>query len=295
MIKENRRTKKISKRPQTKQTAMRITKARREQIERLAAALAAIAPSTSRGSGFCVQRVAEQMSLKKYWKKQRNKVKDIAYLLENVLRKYPRKPKTLVLEIVKGGVQWMARRGKQATQEHLDAIAEPMEALGFSIRKELEAIELPEPSRVRPPSQELIAIFDRLELHEALKDDVAEMFRDGHFNEAVRKALERFEKYIQDAIGDNKTIGKQLMAKAFNAKSPLIPINAMQTGNDQSEQEGFMHLTMGAMAGLRNLYSHGDVEQMSPMDAVERLAFVSLLFNRVEKALNSQRKEQNDG
>ncbi len=42
----------------------------------------------------------------------------------------------------------------------------------------------------------------------------------------------------------------------------MIPINPMKTGNDQSEQEGFMHLTMGAMAGLRNLYSHGDVEQM---------------------------------
>jgi len=289
-------TRKRGKKAKTpRQPAMRITKARREQIKRLAAALALIAPSTSPGSGFCVQRVAEQMSLKKYWKKQRNKVEDIAYLLENVFRKYPRKPKTLVLEIVKGGVQWMARRGKHVTQEHLDAIAEPMEALGFSIRKELESIELPEPSRVRSPSQDLIAIFDRLELHEALKDDVAEMFRDGHFNEAVRKALERFEKYVQEAIGDHKSIGKQLMAKAFNTTSPLIPINAMQTGNDQSEQEGFKHLTMGAMAGLRNLYSHGDVEQMSGMDAVERLAFVSLLFKRVEKALNSQRKEQSDG
>ncbi|HDM76566.1 MAG TPA: hypothetical protein ENG51_08860 [Deltaproteobacteria bacterium] len=92
---------------------MRITRTRRECIRRLAAALAAIAPSTSPGSGFCVQRVAEQMSLKKYWKKQGNKVEDIAYLLENVFRKYPRKPKTLVLEIVRGGVQWMARRGNR--------------------------------------------------------------------------------------------------------------------------------------------------------------------------------------
>jgi uncharacterized protein (TIGR02391 family) len=189
----------------------------------------------------------------------------------------------------------MARKGKQVTQEHLDAIAEPMEALGFSIRKELGAIKLPEPSRVCVPPQDLIAIFDRLDLHEALNDDVAEMFRDGHFNEAVRKALERFEKYIQDIIDDHKTIGKQLMAKAFNAKSPMIPINPMKTGNDQSEQEGFMHLTMGAMAGLRNLYSHGDVKQMSAIDAIERLAFVSLLFKRVQKALINSKKGESDG
>ena len=43
----------------------------------------------------------------------------------------------------------------------------------------------------------------------------------------------------------------------------------------------------GAMAGLRNLYSHGDVDQMSATDAIERLGFVSLLFKRVDKALEN--------
>jgi hypothetical protein len=42
---------------------------------------------------------------------------------------------------------------------------------------------------------------------------------------------------------------------------------------------------MGSMSGLRNLYSHGDVAQMGAMDAIERLAFVSLLFKRVAAAL----------
>ncbi len=207
----------MSKHNSSKKTkpAMRITRLRREQIDKLATALAEIAPSTSPGRSFCVRQVAEKMKLKDCWKKQRNKKEDIAHLLENVFRKYRRKPKTLVLEIVKGGVQWMARKGKQVTQEHLDAIVEPIEALGFSIRKELGAIELPEPSRVCAPPQDLVAIFDRLDLHESLKDDVVEMFRDGHFNEAVRKALERFEKYIQDIIGDNKTIGNSWQRRSM--------------------------------------------------------------------------------
>jgi hypothetical protein len=49
-----------------------------------------------------------------------------------------------------------------------------------------------------------------------------------------------------------------------------------------------MHLTMGAMAGLRNLYSHGDVAQMSVTDAIERMGFVSLLFKRVDKAIQNR-------
>ena len=271
--------------------AMRITKSRRDLINKLATALAKIAPSTSPGNGFCVQRVAEKMKLKNCWKKQRNKKEDIAYLLENVFRRHRRKPKALVLEIVKGGIQWMARKGERVTQEHLDAIAEPMEALGFSIRKELEAIELPEPSRVCVPPQDLVALFDRLDLHEALKDDVAKMFREGHFNEAVRKALERFEKAVQDALDDHKTSGRDLMAKAFGGNPPPISLNDLKTANHRSEQEGFKFLTMGAMSGMRNLYSHGDTEQMSAMDAIERLAFVSLLFKRLEKALSLREKE----
>jgi len=273
------------KRAPRAQPAVRITRARREQIERVAAALAEIAPSTSPGDGFCVQRVAYDMGLKDCWKKQKNKKADIAHLLENVIRRYPRKPKNLVLAIVRGGVEWKARKGEGVTQEHLNAIAEPMEALGFRIRKDLLAIEIPEPSRVRHPSQDMVALLDRLDLHEALADDVPEMFRDGHFNEAVRKALERFEKFIQDALGDHQTFGRELMGKAFGGASPPIALNALATANDRSEQEGFKFLTMGAMSGMRNLYSHGDVEQMSAMDAIERLCFISLLFKRVARAL----------
>ncbi|GIW41859.1 MAG: hypothetical protein KatS3mg076_2436 [Candidatus Binatia bacterium] len=277
-------------RPSKAKPAMRITKARREQIERLAAALAEIAPSTSPGTGFCVRKVADDMGLKDCWKKQRNKKADIAHLLENVIRRYPRKPKALVLAIVRGGVEWKARKGERVTKEHLDAIAEPMEVLGFRIREDLQAIEIPEPSRVRHPSQDMVALLDRLDLHEALADDVAEMFRDGHFNEAVRKALERFEKFVQDTLGDHKTFGRDLMAKAFGGEPPPIALNALTTANDRSEQEGFKFLTMGAMSGMRNLYSHGDVEQMSAMDAIERLCFVSLLFKRVTRALAEERR-----
>lgn len=279
------------KRAPQAQPAIRITKARREQIERLAAALAEIAPSTSPGSGFCVRKVAYDMGLKDCWKKQRNKKADIAHLLENVIRRYPRKPKALVLAIVRGGVEWKARKGEPVTKEHLDAIAEPMEALGFRIRKDLQAIEIPEPSRVRHPSQDMVALLDRLDLHEALADDIREMFCDGHFNEAVRKALERFEKFIQDAVGDHKAFGRDLMSKAFAGDPPPIAINALTTANDRSEQEGFKFLTMGAMSGMRNLYSHGDVEQMSAMDAIERLCFVSLLFKRVARALTEERRD----
>ena len=273
-----------------KQPAMRITRQRREMIRQLAVALAVLAPATSRFNGFCVRKVAKEHGLKKCWKSGSNKRTMIAQFLEDVFRQYPRKPKTVVMAIVRGGLDWRAHKGEATTRGELEAITAPMEALGFDIKKDIKKIELPEPSRVCPPAQDKIALIERLDLHEALTDDCLEMFRNGHFNEAVRKAIERFEKYIQTAINDHTTIGKALIGKAFNRDNPLIPINANKTGNDLSEQEGFMHLAMGAMSGLRNLYSHGDVDQMSVTDAIERLSFVSLLFKRIDLALINKNK-----
>lgn len=264
---------------------MRITSGRRRIIADLADLLAKIAPATARGKTFCVQRVAEDKGLGGCWSDKGNKRKSIAAFLEKVFRNYPQRPKKIVLEIVAGGVHWSARRGQAVGREELDAIAEKMKLLGFNVIREFAKIELPDPSRVAPPPLDLTAIIDRLGLHEALRDDCLKMFKAGHLNEAVRKALERFEKKIQDRTGDHKGIGKDLMGRMFRRECPLIPINEGKTGNDLSEQEGFMYLTMGAMAGMRNLYSHGDVATMSAMDALERLAFVSLLFKRVDQAL----------
>lgn len=95
---------------------------------------------------------------------------------------------------------------------------------------------------------------------------------------------------MQTAINDYNTIGKALMGKAFNRDHLFIAINANKTGNDLSEQEGFMHLTMWAMSGLRNLNSHGDVDQMSVTDAIEHLGFVSPLFKRIGPALKNKDK-----
>ena len=294
MRKRTSKAKKTNRRTAHKRPAMVISKPRRVLIEQLAYQLADLAPATSRGNSFCVRKVAVDHQLGKHWKDGQNKREMITSLLIEVFRQYPRMPKAIVLEIVVGGVAWRTQKGRAVPREELDAIVDTMAALGFDLKKEVEKIELPDPSRVRPPSLDLAGVLERLELHDALRDDCIQMFKAGHLNEAVRKGLERFEKFIQDSINNHDAQGKGLMALAFKKDVPTIQINPLKTANDKSEQEGFMHLTMGAMAGMRNIYSHGDVETVTPMDAFERLCFISLLFKRVEKALEDM-KEENDG
>lgn len=280
-----KRTKARKKKP-VATPARRITAGRKKLIEELAELLAEIAPATSRGkSSFCVQNIAIAKKHTKLWKDKSNKKKSITHYLEGIFRKYPNTPKKVVLEIVARGVVWKTDKGVPVLREHLDKIDAVLLQLEVNATKELAKVELPDPSNVAPPPLDLQGTADRLELHPALKDDCLAMFKAGHLNEAVRKALERFEKLIQDETGDHD-IGKTLMAKAFNLQTGTIRINDGTQGNDDSEQEGFMHLAMGAMAGMRNLYSHGDVDTMTPMDAFERLAFVSLLFKRVDQAID---------
>jgi uncharacterized protein (TIGR02391 family) len=278
----------------SKQAVMRITERRRVQIKELASLLSEIAPATSRGkSSFCVENIARKKGHKKLWKNKSNKLKSIGHYLEGVFRLYPNTPKKVVLEIVSRGVVWKANQGIAIQREHLDKIDKALLALNINATKELTKVKLPEPSRVAQPPLDLQATVDRLDLHSALKDDCLTMFKSGHLNEAIRKALERFEKRIQDLTGEH-SIGKELMGKAFNKNSPLIAINRGTAPNDGSEREGFMHLTMGAMAGMRNLYSHGDVDTISPMDAFERLAFVSLLFKRIDFATSETKNSLHD-
>lgn len=141
-----------------KQPAMRITRNRREIIEQLADALAVLAPATSRFEGFCVHKVADEHGLKKCWKSGRNKRQMIAQFLEEVFRQYPRKPKAVVLAIVRGGLEWRARRGEATTRDELENIAVPLALLGFEIRKDFKKLDLPEPSRVSAPAQDKIAL-----------------------------------------------------------------------------------------------------------------------------------------
>lgn len=267
-----------------RQTAMRITKGRGKLIAELSDMLAAIAPGTARGEkSFCVKNVAAAYGDKKLWKDLANKKQSIAAYLHQLFRRFPNKPKRVILEIVCGGVVWTARKGKTVSTEQLTAISEKLNALGIKASKEISQIEIPEPSQIKRPADDLVAVLNGIELHESIAEDCIDLFEKGHLNDSVRKALERFEKLIQDKTGLHD-IGKALMAKAFNHQNPLIAINDGTGGNAQSEQEGFMHLTMGAMAGVRNLYSHGDVDTIEPMDAFERLCFVSMLFKRISTA-----------
>lgn len=279
--KKQSKAKKVSVR--RKQAAMKITARRRQVIRQLAQDMGELVPATAYGKGFCFESLAKDLNLSKYWTRKRNKVESIAHFLEQIFRYKPRMPFKIAREVVSRGVERGKKNSRLVTRELLNSIGNNLKELDCDMLAELKKVELDHPTvqYVIPP-KETVQLLKRMSLHVSIQKDCVTMFENGHMNEAVRKALERFEKYIQDRINDHKSTGQGLMSKAFNEQQPLIALNDMKTANDQSEQLGFKLLAMGAMSGMRNLYSHGDIPEIHPIDALERLAFVSLLFKRID-------------
>ena len=120
-------------------------------------------------------------------------------------------------------------------------------------------------------------------LAEEIRTEPLQLFRGGHFNEAVRKAAERFEVKVQAQSGRTE-IGKDLMGKAFKRDAPIIALNALATDNEKGIQEGYMFMTMGMMQAIRNIFSHGDEDQRSPEECFEMLLFLNWLFRHLPPA-----------
>lgn len=115
--------------------------------------------------------------------------------------------------------------------------------------------------------------------------DSLEMFRNGHFNEAVRKSAKRFEVCVQKKTGCTET-GQALMARAFKLQVPLVALNDLTTENEKNIQEGYRFLTMGMMRAIRNIFSHGDEDQRSPEACYEMLLFLNWLFRQLPKSVS---------
>src|SRR3989442_7659736 len=95
-----------------------------------------------------------------------------------------------------------------------------LRALDVNLSKELKALNLSkERPRIVPPPASFQKMVDELGLHPVLQPECPKMFTDGHLNECARRALEKYETYVQSKTG-RSAIGKNMMANALSATLP---------------------------------------------------------------------------
>jgi uncharacterized protein (TIGR02391 family) len=118
-------------------------------------------------------------------------------------------------------------------------------------------------------------------LHPDVQEAAGSLFADGHLASAVSEAFKSLEVRVRKLSGLDQS-GSTLMSTAFNAKSPVLDVATEDGRSGQDEREGFMALFRGAMIGIRNPKAHELFREEDPQQALEYLAFASLLHRRID-------------
>ncbi|MGH9327480.1 MAG: TIGR02391 family protein [Terriglobia bacterium] len=118
--------------------------------------------------------------------------------------------------------------------------------------------------------------YEGLELDPAIERAVGELFRDGHYSNAVEDAVKALNSLVKLNSGMDDKDGSALMEFVFSPNKPVLKFNDLQDAADRDEQKGFMMLFSGAVAGLRNPRAHKLMKD-DPERALEFIAFISLL------------------
>ena len=161
------------------------------------------------------------------------------------------------------------RQGIATAKAQLEAIKS-----GF-----LEALE----DAGRTSARKTLKAYAGLELHPAIERAAGQLFKDGHYSNAIEDSVKDLNALVRLNSGVDDRDGPSLMEYVFSPKSPLLKFNNLADESDLNEQKGFMMMFSGAVAGLRNPRAHKIIKDDAEM-ALEFISFVSLLAKLADRA-----------
>ncbi|MCF7859739.1 MAG: TIGR02391 family protein [Candidatus Cloacimonetes bacterium] len=284
-----KKKKKLKNYKSIRSKSKRFTAADIQNIRTLSEAIAKIIPYSGFRGNFNLKRIAKDNGLNKFLPKdESNKKESIVEFIKKLHKDRPRTLKKIIREILPKAIERRHKQGNPILAPEAQNLSNQLLKIGIDLKKEIKELNLPRsrPS-ITPPPYEMQQIIKKFSLHPLLVPDCLELFLDGHINESIRKALEKFEVHIQKKSG-NTVIGKDLMAQTFCLKKQVVKLNALCTKSEKNEQEGFMYIAMGIMQWWRNTLSHGDTKQISHHEAIGRLFLISNLLHRLESCIQEK-------
>ncbi len=269
--------------PNKQKSVRRITPARAEQLNRLADILSGFLPFSARGnSTVTFTSIFEESSVRRYLTGPENKKQALQKGFKLVYRHHKSLPRIIIRKVIPAAVEYRKYKRKPLTRKELNELAQCLKALEIDMTTEINELEIDERlPRISVPPQKLIERLRGHDLDETLASEPLSLFEKGHFNEAVRKAAEKFEDKVQERSGYNST-GRDLMARAFS-NSAIIDLSGLEPENQSGFSEGYKFLAMGAMAAIRNIFSHGDETNRKPEECFEMLLYINWLFRYLNR------------
>lgn len=159
-------------------------------------------------------------------------------------------------------------RGREAVIHHWTAIVE-------QFKEELSDKGLTSAGKA-------IRAYQGLDLHPDIERAAGQLYRDGHYANAIVDAVKALNNLVRLRSGEEKD-GTSLMEYVFGPKTPILKFNNLADQSDVDEQKGFMMMFSGAVAGLRNPRAHKFIKD-DPERALEFIAYISLLAKLLDEA-----------
>ena len=108
------------------------------------------------------------------------------------------------------------------------------------------------------------------------------LFRNGHLQEAIRKAAQRFLNRLSEQAEHPEQQGVALVNLAFSADTPLLAFTPRTTLTERDEHDGYRFLGVGLALALRNTTTHEDDYVFTRLEALEWLTFISAMHRRLD-------------
>ena len=259
----------------------RVTAPRKERLNYLANILYDFLPLTSNSEyAITFTSIFAESSVEDYLDGD-NKTQALKNGFEDLYRHHKILPFTIIRKVIPAAIDYRMYKRKPLRREELDELANCLYDLDIDMRKEIEEVEVNESlPEITVPPEDLKERLRNHNLNPAITLKPLQLFEDGHFNEAVRKAAEIFEDRVQE-LSESDEHGRSLMGISFNDDS-LLNTSNIEPENQQAFIDGYKFLTMGMMASIRNIFSHGDEERRSPEECFEMLLLINWLFRYIE-------------
>ncbi len=120
-------------------------------------------------------------------------------------------------------------------------------------------------------------------LHADVRQSAGRFLDSGHLEVAIFEAFKAVNNRVKAMTGLDLD-GSKLMSEAFSDSNPRIALADLTTETGRNIQSGFRFLFMGAVRGIRNPDAHELFKALDAEEALETLAFASMLMRRLDDA-----------
>lgn len=127
-------------------------------------------------------------------------------------------------------------------------------------------------------------------LHADVREVADRYLESGHPEVAIFEAFKAINNRVKTMTGLDLD-GAKLMGEAFRDSDPPLRLADLAADTGRNVQAGFRFMFMGAVRGIRNPDAHERFKALDAEEALETLAFASMLMRRLDNA-QPQRRSQ---